>query len=313
MENDEMIDFNPEGIDFLVKQVNDIILKPVINNKLLNDEKNIYGGKFFKNPWSNTFICAKKNSGKTNIIYHIIKNCAHKNTRVILICGTVNIDPTYKKMCDMMEKKKIRYDTFTSFVDDDTGENVLSSLLDELKNPEEPEENNNGNLRLSDEEEGQSPYEIEHEVKVIKKGIDYGDTRIVKKKKKKKPKKKKPELLYSKIILVIDDIGSARLPVLSNLMKQNRHHHMRILVSSQHIFDLPPSALKQLDYCLVFKSLNQEKIERLKQDLDIGNLTTDEFYMLYKELTEEKYSFMYIDVRNETYRQNFNIQIEIKK
>ncbi len=291
MENDEMIDFN-------VKQVNDIILKPVINNKLLNDEKNIYGGKFFKNPWSNTFICAKKNSGKTNIIYHIIKNCAHKNTRVILICGTVNIDPTYKKMCDMMDRKKIRYDTFTSFVDDETGENVLSSLLEELKNPEEPEEK-------SDEEE-------EHEVKVIKKGIDYGDTRIVKKKKK-KLKKKKPELLYSKIILVIDDIGSARLPVLSNLMKQNRHHHMRILVSSQHIFDLPPSALKQLDYCLVFKSLNQEKIERLKQDLDIGNLTTDEFFMLYKELTEEKYSFMYIDVRNETYRQNFNIQIEIKK
>lgn len=289
MENDEMIDFN-------VKQVNNIILKPVINNKLLNDEKNIYGGKFFKNPWSNTFICAKKNSGKTNIIYHILKNCAHKNTRVILICGTINIDPTYKKLCDMMEKKKVLYETFTSFVDDETGENVLSSLLDELKNPEEPEEK-------SDEEE-------EHEVKVIKKGIDYGDTRIVKKKKK-KLKKKKPELLYSKIILVIDDIGSARLPVLSNLMKQNRHHHMRIIISSQHIHDLPPSALKQLDYCLVFKSLNQEKIERLKQDLDIGNLTTDEFYMLYKELTEEKYSFMYIDVRNETYRQNFNIQIEI--
>lgn len=100
---------------------------------------------------------------------------------------------------------------------------------------------------------------------------------------------------------------------LNQLLKTNRHSKTRVIISSQFLNDLEPSALKQLDYFLCFRSLNPEKLEKIHQDLDIGNIDFDDFHNLYKEITEEPFSFLYIDVRNEVFRKNFDIEINIIK
>lgn len=292
--------FQRNEIDFKVSKINDIELKPIIRNKLLEDKKNIIGGELFDNPYNNTFILAKKRSGKSCTIYHILEKSVYKDSKVLFFCSTIHIDDTYRKILKLLDKKGIDYEINTSFKDEETGEDLLQGLLEELKNP-----------NLSDSENDDD--EIK-EIKVLGKGnIDYGYTRTITKKKK-KIEKKKPEKLYSKIFVIIDDMGKVcRHPAIGQLMKINRHSKMRIIVSSQYINDLTPEALKQLDYCLVFKSLNNDKIEKLHQDLDIGSLDNNQFSDLYKEITSEPFSFLYIDVRQEKFRKNFNISVDVIK
>lgn len=285
------------SIDYKIDKINNIQIKPIINDKELNDKNKIVGYDYFKNPFSNVFICSKKRSGKTNTIFHILKNSIYKDCKVIFFCSTIMVDATYKKIMKMLDTKKIDYEPYDSFKDEN-GDDLLEGLVNDLKNPELEEE---------DEED-----KSDEEVRVLKNGIiDFGQTRL---KKKKKPKKKKEEKIFSKLIVVIDDMGKqCRNGFLNQLLKTNRHSKTRVIISSQFLNDLEPSALKQLDYFLCFRSLNPEKLEKIHQDLDIGNIDFDDFHNLYKEITEEPFSFLYIDVRNEVFRKNFDIEINIIK
>ena len=95
---------------------------------------------------------------------------------------------------------------------------------------------------------------------------------------------------------------------IGNLLKTNRHYHAKVFISTQYITDLQPAALKQLDYFLCFRSFSEDKLEDIHRHLDLS-IEFPEFLKIYKYATEEPYSFLYVDVRNDKFRKNFNEEI----
>ena len=118
------------------KQINDIQNKPVIHLALEPTE--ILGYNYFSNLYSNIYICSKRKSGKTTIIYNILKLCVSKRTNVVFFCTTIHRDSTYKKILEMLEKKKVNVVSYDHFIDGK--EKILNSILVELNESLEAEE-----------------------------------------------------------------------------------------------------------------------------------------------------------------------------
>ena len=111
-------------------------------------------------------------------------------------------------------------------------------------------------------------------------------------------------------IFVFDDLGAElRHPAINQLLKTNRHRKCKVILSSQYLTDLQPQAIKQLDYVVLFRSFNEEKLTRMYELLDLS-IPQENFFALYKYATLEPFHFLFIDVRNDLYRKDFNILID---
>ena len=111
-----------------MKKINDIQVLPVIVSALNEDQ--ILGYQYFKNLYTNIYICSKRKSGKSTVIYNILKNCVGKKTNVVFFCSTIHRDDTYQKLLEMLEKKKINVMVHSHFIEDK--HNILQEILSEL-------------------------------------------------------------------------------------------------------------------------------------------------------------------------------------
>lgn len=270
-----------------IKKINKEIVKPV---KLpTHDPKDILGGQIFPNLNSNIFLLAKKQSGKTCTIFHILQKCVNKNTTVYIFASTVFNDPTWLEIVKWLKKKKIPYKRFTSIFNDE-GQNIVTDLVNELTNKqkqkandEEDENNNNYDDWLmfdSDEEEEEE--------------------------KEKKPKKIAPEyfLIFDDLS---DELSNKSIPT---LVKKNRHFTMKMLFSSQYYHDLSKPARTNLDYILLYPHIPEEKLELLHKESDMAT-SYPIFQKLYNHATKENYNFLYCDLRKHKFRKNLNSEYEI--
>jgi hypothetical protein len=128
-----------------------------------------------------------------------------------------------------------------------------------------------------------------------------------KKKKEYKPKKLAPENIF-----VFDDISNElKNPALLALCKKSRHFKASVYISSQFIHDLLPQTLKQLSYFICFRSMTREKLEHIYKMLDLS-VDLEKFYDLYDYATKDPYCFLYVDMKNQTYRKNFNKVLDLE-
>lgn len=275
---------------FSKTKINDISVKPVIDGSSLVDKKRVLGYDLFPQLYTSCFIVARKASGKSTVIYNILKKCCNKLTRVVFFVTTIEKDKTYRKICKMLDKREIDYVKNDSFIDEN-GENLLQTMIDELKQGDEE----------SDDDDSDHDVKASNQLSFLKVDFD-----------KKKKKKKEPKILSPELVIVIDDQGSlCRSRQLTNLLKIHRHFKSKIIISSQGLTDLEPCAIKQIDSVLLFKGLVPGKIKDVYEHCDIGNTTLEKFTELYHYATEQKFNFLYVDTRSETYRQNFNMKIDI--
>ena len=107
------------------KQLNAIEIKPVKVPK--QKKKDILGYEMFPVQYSNIFITARKNSGKSNLVYRIVENCTNRYTKVLIFAATVNKDPVYKKMIKMLSKRNIDTVASTDFMVD--GIDLLAEFM----------------------------------------------------------------------------------------------------------------------------------------------------------------------------------------
>jgi hypothetical protein len=91
-------------------------------------------------------------------------------------------------------------------------------------------------------------------------------------------------------------------------MKKNRHFKCKVIISSQHPNDLQPESLKQLQVAMLFGGHSADKIAKFHRDLDLS-IDLEKFINIYRKVTEEKYSFLYIDVARGLFRKNLNQQL----
>jgi hypothetical protein len=263
-----------------VKTINSETVKAIPPPKGL-DLRPVRGSSLIPECYANIFLCAKKKSGKTSVIFKLLKGCVGKNTTIIAFVSTLHKDQNWIAMKKYFEEQGVPFVGYTSLAEE--GVDHLATLIQSLRHPEVEEE---------PEEKDIPP----------KKVLFRTDGDEEEKEKKKKPLK----YLSPEYILVFDDLSDElKSKSLVTLLKSNRHMLCRIIISSQYLNDLLPESRKQIDTWLLFKSQPTEKLEQIYKDGDIS-LPFSTFEKMYKFATKEPYSFFYVDTRSEEYRIGFS-------
>jgi hypothetical protein len=267
-----------------LKKINNELVKPIANRKLTKD--NIKGSSIFSELYCNVFICAKKKSGKSSLIWKILKDCSDSDTKIIIFSATVDKDKTYKHIKKYFSEQPLV--TFTSIIENKVDN--LNEILLTLRSIEDP-------VSESDDDEKKevvNPFYFIYTEEDAKK-----EERKIKKKKK----------LAPEIIFVFDDLSTElRNKTVATLLKSNRHYKSKVLISSQYPNDLKPESIKQMDYVILFGGHDEVKLEKFYRDLDLS-ISVERFKEMYKFATQKKFNFLYIDTVNETFRVNLNQEI----
>ena len=82
-------------------------------------------------------------------------------------------------------------------------------------------------------------------------------------------------------------------------------------MSSQYLHDLKPESIQQLDYILIWPGITESKLIKIYENLNLA-IPYSLFKTLYENATQKEHNFLYVDIRNEAYRKNFNEVYEIK-
>ena len=251
------------------------------------DAREVKGKNVFQNPFCNVFLCAKKASGKSTVIFKIIKECTTRETRCFLFCSTIYKDDSWIQIRKYLDLKKIEYECFTSIVEE--GVDQLKKIMDQLDYE-------------SKEAELNKDVPKPKKNKILLCDCDSDDEEV-----KFKSKYKSPQNMF-----IFDDLSSQlQSESICALVKKNRHYKSCCLFSSQWVTDLKPSARLQIDYCLLFRAINQDKLKSIYKELDVS-IPFETFIKIYEFATEKPYSFLYIDTNNGTFRRNFNLSIDVE-
>lgn len=97
------------------------------------DPEKILGYSYLPKLFCNTFICAKKNSGKTYCIWKIIEKCTDKRTKIFIFSTTVFKDASWDFILGELDKRKIEYETFTEIA-------PLRDIINHYKGSDEDEQ-----------------------------------------------------------------------------------------------------------------------------------------------------------------------------
>ena len=296
--------------------------KKIVKIKIEEDKIPSKGSDWFENPYSNIFVLGKTASGKTNVILNIVNRMAGKNTKFILFISTKDIDPKWVKFIKKLEDNGHSVIAETSFFEDIPNSNKKINMISEFIS-----DRDNGNSdKAYDVVVNRSKNPINNniikpsiisKVPMFHKQIDRAHQTIKQGNTFSSEvdgviKKQNPRLIYPDYILIFDDQGKAlRNHYVEELLKKCRHYKLMCILSSQSLTDLTPSSLAQLSYVLVFDKLSEDKLDDLRNNLNL-KLTYSQLETIYKDATRKTYSFLYIDRLNgEHYRKNFNDEYQI--
>jgi hypothetical protein len=273
-----------------IKKINNEKITVIPIKKVNSSE--IKGYSIIPMLYSNIYICAQKRSGKTNIIFKIMKACIDKDTKVVVFCSTHDNDDNWKYIKKYLETEQIPSVFYSSLFEDkiDQLEVLMNFMKEESKmNEMEEEENKKKN--------------INNLIEIVKFDKEKGYSKInIKKKKQKTPK----------YLIIFDDLSiELKVKSVAFLLKTFRHYKSKVIVSTQYLNDLAPDARMQFDIWLLFKGHTLDKLEKIYGDIGC-NLPFDTFYDIYRKITDEPYQFLYIDKTGCQLRKNFNELIEIK-
>lgn len=274
----------------MLKKINNSEVKAI---KLSNEiEYDKFRGIELIYPYTNTFIVAKKHSGKTCTINHLLRNTIDKNTKVYIFCSTVYNDSSYKSIVEWFNKKDIEYELFTAVIENRV--DYLKQIVEQLVFQAEQKLN----LEHVQPSDAQNLDDIPYGVGVV---VDDDENIKVK---IKKPKKMTPEIVF-----IFDDMSSQlrNSSSLSVLLKQNRHYKANVYVSSQNVNDLYPDQRLQIQNWYIFRGFNFEKINDIFKSSD-PSVSLEAFYEMYLTATSEPYHFFNYNTSKDIYRKDFNHQ-----
>lgn len=293
---------------FKTNKLSKAVVKPL---QIKHEEPSEIGGyDFIPKVSAVVSICAPPRCGKTTLLATLLKKCIGKKTHVIAFSPTVDHDATWLKIKDDLQKRKVNFQSFTHFIDGK--ENILQDILDTLiegvddvddpkPKPPPPPVVMTGittsiGCHFGKEDEKKLEREIERREQLEK---------------KREERKKKGKKVYPKFCFVFDDLAeSMRAPVIMSLCCKYRHFLSKVIILNHTMTCLTPNTRSMVSYLIVFKGMNDEKLEALWKDSNI-HTTFEEFKALYDFATEKPYSFLFYDKENGTFRKNFNEAIEM--
>ena len=270
-----------------LKKINDVRIDAVPMTTP-PDERPILGADLFPTVYDSTFICSRKKSGKSHLLYRILERCTNKNTNIFVICPTHERDPVYAEIKRLLAKRKQNTVFFDDILEED-GASVLDKLIDELRQP---------------------PPALARK-KTVKKPKTLAEAMFAPPAAPPVPRCNRSKFQSPEHVLIIDDCShNLRHPSVARFLKIHRHLHVKCFLSSQAFVDLAPSSFKQIDNMVIFRSLDTHKLEILwaAMDLHVGFET---FAEMYRIATDEPYGFLNVNCRLDTYRVNFSRQFSV--
>ena len=70
------------------------------------DKTNILGYDLIPWMYANIFLAGRKFSGKTTVVFNILKNCTDKDTKVVIFANTINSDANWVFIKEWLSKHK---------------------------------------------------------------------------------------------------------------------------------------------------------------------------------------------------------------
>ena len=300
-------------------KINNIKVKPLPKDQV--EEKKALGWRLFPEPYCNIFLCARKKSGKTTTIGTILKHCANEDTMVIIICSTIDMDPDWIAIQELLDERDIPFIKWTS-IKDEEGNDRIKELLTHWKREQEEE------AKALEEELDEDGEPKEHDWADPKEGeekvYDFGftpgqlwtpegDKGEEEQTEQEEEKPKESKYRVPQYIFVFDDASSdLKNPSIKEFLKVNRHSKSKVILSSQYVKDILPEQCKQLDYWLVYQGHTEEVLKKIHKDADL-HIDFNQFVKLYNDATKDKYCFLYIDARTGSFRKCFDKQYLVRE
>lgn len=243
----------------------------------------------FYQPYSNIFLCSRKKSGKTTVVYNIIKECTDINTKVIFFVSTFRADPSYNSIENYLIEHGINYEAYDTLKDSDTGKSLITSLVEEMQYSLEQDKLED--TESSDDRFTESRYELY-----------CNETSMCVKKKTMTPK----------FLIIFDDISEELRhdDKFIALLKKNRHYKSMIVTSSQWFSDIIRGGRNNIDVFILFRGIPEDILKEIYHSIALP-LTIDSFKSMYCMATRDVYNFFYIDTDKGEYRKNFNAKFTI--
>lgn len=272
-----------------VNKINKERIKPLPIVKV--DPEKIKGCQIFPTLDGQCYLVARKNSGKTTVIAHIIKRCIDKRTKVFVFGGTVYKDAAWDEILKYMDKKKIAHEEFTSLYEN--GPNELDIIIKDMQIAPKVKD-----------EKTPIPSQPMKPLKYITADSDDED--------EKPPRISKPKKFVPENLFIFDDLSDElKDTALRAFTKKNRHFKAKVLISNQSYYDLEKKARAQMDYFMLFHEIPEDVLGSIYKEMGITKIPFGVFLDLYRDATAENYGFLYIDRAKQLFRKNLNYEYEL--
>ena len=293
----------------------------------------------------NIALIAKKKSGKSNLLYHILKNVVGKNTKFHIFCSSAYTDPVYKDMIKHFRNKGNSIDVNIGLYEQEEGKrrkksNILDKLLKKLEKENKKESNKKDKQKGGQEKQPivNINYDTQRKRSPFARRLTFNDLPLnhiaytlfpqqsintdfqqPEEPQQEEPQEEPQEQKGGKLntpsrVFIFDDLSNElNDPIVAKLLKNIRHYDEEkggsmCFVSTQYVNDIPPTGRSQFDYLICFKGHKPQKVETMRKMMD-SNIDEDVFLNMYEYATEKPYSFLYCNCRDNTFRKNFNTQL----
>lgn len=111
-----------------------------------------------------------------------------------------------------------------------------------------------------------------------------------------------------KTLLVLDDMLPylKKSKTLSHLLTYNRHLGISIIISSQNLRSVPPSCRANIQGVIIFKITNKKELKKIEDEYgDSISSKEKSFIDIYNDAINEKYNFLFIDLKKTKAYKNF--------
>lgn len=282
-------------------RINNFSIKPVITD---TTERTWKGKDVFpKREFFNIALLSKTGSGKTTVIYNLIKKFRDRHTIVMVFASTIAIDKTYEEIFKYLDKKGNQYLKRPHFKV--KSENLIDDWLKEYSKLYDDEFESDDEDEKDDNPEQTMPQSISHICGTPMPAYNPEATPEEEPETQEEKEKKERKMNF---IIVLDDLSQdLRDQSIETLLKKARHYRARVIISSQSLKDIRPNSHSQLYALCLFNGLSKEDIKYLHSRYPLNGLTLPKFERIYYSIVNEKpYNFLTIIPSEPEFRVNLD-------
>lgn len=258
--------------------------------------KDVLGSQVIPKLYSTTFICAPKGQGKTTTLWHIIKNCADKESMVLIFSNTVYSDSSWEYILSRLKKRGVQFQV-SNRLEGGEGPSPGGSLSETIAKLQGA----GGSPRPEGELEDPSLWP---------------PSRWAEPEGPEGPGAEGPEkarkLISPKYLFIFDDVSEElKQESIKQFIKQHRHYKTKVVISSQVPIDLDKGLRRNMDQWILFGGHNHDRLRLMYDDMNLS-MEFALFQQLYYEATSKKYNFLNVFLSNPpVFKINFDTLLEL--